>query len=124
MQNIRTERANSEVERALNNILRTKVNDPRLNEFITITFVELSVDFRHCKVGVSIYTGDKKVVMKQLRKSEGFIKRELIKEVKLPYTPELNFILDEGAVHSDKINSILSTLEIPEESEDEDETFD
>lgn len=124
MQSIRTERANSEVERALNNILRNKVNDPRLNEFITITYVELSVDFRHCKVGVSIYTGDKKVVMKQLRKSEGFIKRELVKEVKLPYTPELNFILDEGAVHSDRINSILSTLEIPEESEEDDETID
>jgi ribosome-binding factor A len=123
MQSIRTERANSEVERALNNILRNKVNDPRLNEFITITYVELSVDFRHCKVGVSIYTGDKKVVMKQLRKSEGFIKRELVKEVRLPYTPELNFILDEGAVHSDKINSILSTLDIPEESEDDDETI-
>lgn len=124
MSNIRTERANSEVERALNNILRNKINDPRLNEFITITYVELSVDFRHCKVGVSIYTGDKKVVMKQLRKSEGYIKRELVKEVRLPYTPELNFILDEGAVHSDKINSILSTLEIPEESEEDDETID
>ena len=124
MSSIRTERANSEVERALNNILRNKINDPRLNEFITITYVELSVDFRHCRVGVSVYTGDKKVVLKQLRKSEGFIKRELVKEVKLPYTPELNFILDEGAVHSDKINSILNTLEIPEESEEDDETID
>lgn len=124
MQNIRTERANSEVERALNNILRNKINDPRLNEFITITYVSLSVDFRHCKVGVSIFTGDKKVVMKQLKKSEGFIKRELIKEVRLPYTPELTFILDEGATHSDKINSILNTLEIPEESEEDDETID
>ena len=124
MQNVRTERANSEVERALNNILRTKINDPRLNEFITITFVELSVDFRHCKVGVSVYTGDKNIVINQLRKSEGFIKRELIHEVKLPYTPKLTFILDEGAQHSDNINAILSTLDIPEESEEDDETFD
>ena len=124
MQNVRTERANSEVERALNNILRTKINDPRLNEFITITFVELSVDFRHCKVGVSVYTGDKNIVINLLRKSEGFIKRELIHEVKLPYTPKLTFILDEGAQHSDNINAILSTLDIPEESEEDDETFD
>ncbi len=121
MQSIRTERANSEVEKALANILRNKVNDPRLNEFITITYVNLSVDFRHCKVGVSIYTGDKKVILNQLRKSEGFLKRELMKEVKLPYTPELTFILDEGAQHSDDINAILSKLNIPKESESIDE---
>ena len=122
MQNLRTERANSEVEKALSNILANKVNDPRLNEFITITYVKLSSDFRHCKVGVSVYTGDKKVVMTQLKKSEGFIKRELVKEVKLPYTPELVFILDEGASHSDRINEILSQLDIPEyKEEDEDE---
>lgn len=120
MQNLRIERANSEVERALNNILRNKVNDPRLNEFITITFVNLSVDFRHCKVGVSVYTGDKNVVLKQLRKSEGFIKRELVKDVKLPYTPELTFILDEGAKHSDSINAILETLNIPKDEGEDD----
>ena len=120
MENLRIERANSEVERALNNILRNKVNDPRLNEFITITFVNLSVDFRHCKVGVSVYTGDKNVVLKQLRKSEGFIKRELVKDVKLPYTPELTFILDEGAKHSDSINAILETLNIPKDEGEDD----
>ena len=115
---LRIERANSEVERVLSDILRTKINDPRLNEFITITYANLSADFRHCKVGVSVYTGDKDVVIKQLKKSEGFIKRELVKVVKLPYTPELNFILDEGASHSDKINAILSTLDIPESEDD------
>ena len=121
MQNLRIERANSEVEKALNDILQNKINDPRLNEFITITYVNLSVDFRYCKVGVSVFTGDKNIVLKQLRKSEGYIKRELVKEVKLPYTPELTFILDEGAKHSEEINAILSTLNIPKESEEDNE---
>ena len=39
--------------------------------------------------------------------------------VDLPYTPKLNFILDEGAKHSDDINAILETLNIPKESEDD-----
>ena len=39
--------------------------------------------------------------------------------VKLPYTPELAFVLDEGADHSEKINKILSTLNIPELEEDD-----
>lgn len=119
MQNLRTERAGSEIERAISEILRTKVNDPRLKQFITITSVKVSADFRHCKVFVSIYTGDKKEVLKSLRKSEGFIKRELMSMVKLPYTPELVFVLDEGADHSENINKILSTLNIPEFEEDD-----
>ena len=119
MQNLRTERAGSEIERAISEILRTKVNDPRLKQFITITSVKVSADFRHCKVFVSIYTGDKKEVLKSLRKSEGFIKRELMSMVKLPYTPELAFVLDEGADHSENINKILSTLNIPELEEDD-----
>lgn len=119
MQNLRTERAGSEIERAISEILRTKVNDPRLKQFITITSVKVSADFRHCKVFVSIYTGDKKEVLKSLRKSEGFIKRELMSMVKLPYTPELVFVLDEGADHSENINKILSTLNIPELEEDD-----
>ena len=119
MQNLRTERAGSEIERAISEILRTTVNDPRLKQFITITSVKVSADFRHCKVFVSIYTGDKKEVLKSLRKSEGFIKRELMSMVKLPYTPELVFVLDEGADHSENINKILSTLNIPELEEDD-----
>ena len=123
MQNLRTERAGSEIERAISEILRTKINDPRLKQFITITSVKVSADFRHCKVFVSIYTGDKKEVLKSLKRSEGFIKRELMNMVRLPYTPELAFVLDEGADHSENINKILSTLNIPElEEEESDET--
>ena len=119
MQNLRTERAGSEIERAISEILRTRVNDPRLKQFITITSVKVSADFRHCKVLVSIYTGDKKEVLKSLKKSEGFIKRELMSMVKLPYTPELVFVLDEGADHSENINKILSTLNSPELEEED-----
>ncbi len=122
MSSIRTERANSEVEKALADIIHNRLNDPRLSEFITVTYAHLSVDFRHCKVGISVYTGDKNVVIKQLRKSEGYIKRELVKDVKLPFTPELTFILDEGAKYSDKINEIISTLNIPKEDVDEDDS--
>ena len=120
MQNLRTERAGSEIERAISEILRTRVNDPRLKQFITITSVKVSADFRHCKVFVSIFTGNKKEVLNSLKKSEGFIKRELMTMVKLPYTPELVFVLDEGADHSENINKILSTLNIPEYEEDDD----
>lgn len=124
MQNLRTERAGSDVAKAISEILNTKVNDPRLKEFITITYCKVSPDFRHCKVGVSIYSGDEKVVLNSLKKCSGFIRRELMDMVRLPYSPELTFIVDKGAKHSENINKILETLDIPELEEEDNDDID
>lgn len=120
MENIRQERANTEIAKALSIILREKVNDPRLKDlFITITYVKTSADFRHCKVGFSILNGNKNLVQKNLQKIEGFIKRELIQMVKLPFAPELVFVADMGEENSERINDILKNLNIPkDESQD------
>ena len=120
MANLRQERANSDIIRALSTIIREKLNNPRLkNEFITLTYCNVSADFRHCKVGFSVLSGNKHKVKEILEKSEGFIKRELLNMVKLPFAPELNFIIDVGEDNSERINSILSTLEIPELKEND-----
>lgn len=116
MVSIRQERANSEVLKALSVIVRDKINNLRLkNEIISITYCNVSADFRHCRVGFSVLSGNRNKVLEILKKSEGFIKRELMKVVKLPLTPELDFVIDVGAGNSERINQILSTLDIPEE---------
>lgn len=122
MVSLRQERANSEVIKALSIIVRDKINNPRLkSEIISITYCNVSADFRHCKVGFSVLSGNRNKVLEILKKSEGFIKRELMKMVKLPLTPELDFIIDVGAGNSERINQILSTLDIPEEESEEDD---
>lgn len=118
MENIRQERANSEIAKALDVIFREKINDPRLkNQFITITYVKTSADFRHAKVGFSVLNGNKQETQKLLRKIEGYIKKELLQMVKLPYAPELDFIADLGEENSKRINDILQTLDIPHEED-------
>ena len=123
MENVRQERANAEINKALAVILRDKVNDPRIKRyFITITYVKTSADFHHCKVGFSVLNGNKNEVQKLLQKIEGFIKRELINMVKLPYAPELDFIADHGEDNSLRVNELLKNLDIPEvESDDSEE---
>lgn len=124
MENIRQERANSEIAKALDIIFREKINDPRLkNQFITITYVKTSADFRHAKVGFSVLNGNKQETQKLLRKIEGYIKKELLQMVKLPYAPELDFIADLGEENSKRINDILQTLDIPPEENNNDETI-
>ena len=116
MANIRQERANSEVIKALSYIISNKINNPRLKEeFITLTYCNVSADFRHCKVGFSVLSGNKHKVKEILEKSEGYIKRELLSMVKLPFAPALEFIIDVGEDNSERVNELLSKLEIPEE---------
>lgn len=123
MANVRKERASSEVLKALSYIVQNKINNPRLKgEFITLTYADVSADFRHCKVGFSVLSGNKHKVQEILQKSEGYIKRELLSMVKLPFVPALEFIIDIGEDNSEAVNKILSTLEIPpieEESSDD-----
>lgn len=112
-------RADGEIVRVLSDIISNKMRDPRIaSEIITVTKAKTSSDFRHCKVGVSILSSDenkKKEIIKLLKKSSGFIKRELAYNLDLPYIPELVFELDENLEYSEKINEILETLNITRE---------
>ncbi len=122
MANIRQERANSEILKALSIIVREKINDPRIKkEIITFTYSDISADFRYLKVGFSVLGGDKRKIREILQKSEGFIKRELIGMVKMPYAPSINFVIDIGEDNSERINEILNNLEIPDTRENDDE---
>ena len=79
MANVRKERASAEVLKALSYIIQNKINNPRLKgEFVTLTYANVSADFRHCKVGFSVLSGNKHKVQEILQKSEGYIKKELL----------------------------------------------
>lgn len=112
-------RANAEMVRVLSDIISNKMRDPRIsNEIVTVTKTKTSSDFRHCKVSVSILSDNenkKKEIIKLLKKSSGFIKKELSESLDLPFIPELVFELDENLEYSEKINEILDTLKISKE---------
>ena len=112
-------RADAEMVRVLSDIISNKLRDPRINsEIITVTKTKTSSGFRHCKVSVSILSNDinkKKELIKLLKKSSGYMKRELADSLDLPYIPELVFELDENLEYSEKINEILDSLNISKE---------
>lgn len=114
----RTERANAEIQKALMVILTEKLNDPRLSKFITITNVSVTPDFSYCTVNVSILDKDEKQrndTFDILKGSATYIRKSLCQMVKMPVAPRLRFVLDDGAIHSDRINEILKNLDIPNE---------
>ena len=118
--NTRMERANSEILKCLTEIIRTKMNDPRLNKIVSITEVNVTPDFKYCKAKVSVLNiADIVDTAKILQKSEGFIKRELAKMLDMPAVPKINFVVDKSTINAMRVEEILRSLDIPPQ-EDED----
>lgn len=121
---VRFERANSEIQRCISDIILNKMNDPRISPLLFISEVNVTPDFRYCKVKIALDSEDQSQLaqtIKVLEKSEGFIKRELATMVRMPYMPKLQFVIDKGTMATVRINEILKTLDIPKEEDGEDD---
>ncbi len=117
----RQERANSEIQKCLIEIIQEKMNDPRLNKIISVTEVKVSPDFKYCKVKISVLDiKDIESVASVLQKSEGFIKKELGKMLDMPFMPKLKFEVDKGAISTMRVEEILKNLHIPPAEDDDD----
>lgn len=117
----RVERANSEIQRCLIEIIKNKMNDPRVDKVVSITEVNVTPDFKFCKAKVSVLDlNDVENVTKVLQMSEGFIKRELAKMVDMPQVPKINFVVDKSAISALRVEEILKTLNIPKEEDEDD----
>ena len=118
----RIERANSEIQKCLTDIIKYKMNDPRLDKIVSITEVSVTPDFKYCKAKVSVLDlNDVANVTKVLQRSEGYIKRELAKMIDMPYVPKINFVVDKSALSAIRVEEILRTLNIPAAEEENDD---
>lgn len=118
----RIERANSEIQRCLADVIQNRLNDPRLSKLLYVSEVNVTPDFKYCKVKISqdmATDEEKQVTLAVLKKSEGFIKRELAQMVHMPQMPKLTFEYDKGADASIRINEILRNLNIPKDDGEE-----
>ena len=89
-------------------ILQREMKDPRIG-FVSITDVELSQDLRHAKVFVSIL-GDaeaKTKTMAGLGNARGFVRKELGRRIRLRYTPEVMFRLDDSIERGVRVQRLL-----------------
>lgn len=104
-------RINDEIQKELANLLRT-VKDPRVQDaMISITRVETTPDLRYSKIYVSFLQSEKaKDAMNGLRSAGGYLRRELGKSLKLRYTPELVWELDDSITYGAHMLEIINNL--------------
>ncbi len=119
MSQSRIGRINEEIMRELSDAIRG-LKDPRVQQMLSITAVDTASDLRTAKVYVSVFDKEKSAdVIKGLKSAAGYLRRHIGAALQLRFTPELIFIEDHSIENGARIFDILSTLDIPEEQDDE-----
>ena len=106
-------RINEEIQKELSSCIRN-LKDPRVQDtMISITRVETTPDLRWAKVYVSFLQADRaKDAIKGLKSAGGYLRRELGSALKLRYTPELVWALDDSITYGAKMLKLINSLEV------------
>ena len=105
-------RINEEIQRELSALIPA-VKDPRVSGMISVTAVETTPDLRYAKAYISVLDKENgERVLKGLRSASGWLRRELGSALKLRYTPELVFQLDDSIDKGAHILELLRSVEI------------
>ena len=119
MAKYRRNRINDAVKEEMAQILRD-IKDPRIaGALVSITGANVSGDLKFAKIYFSVLGGDKNEVLKALKGASGFFRSELARRINLRITPELSFEYDASFEYGANISSILKTLDIKDEEEEE-----
>jgi ribosome-binding factor A len=104
----RLRRVGGEIQRALAEILRSELKDPRVG-MITLTGVEVSPDLAHAKVFfTSLADADRKdEAAAGLRRASGFLRSVLGARLRIHNTPELHFVYDESVESGIRLTNLI-----------------
>ena len=115
-------RINEEIQKELASLLRN-LKDPRVQAtMISITHVETTPDLRYSKIYASFLHEDKaEEAMKGLKSASGYLRRELGAALKLRYTPELVWALDDSITYGAKMLKLINSLEVSDNEQPDQE---
>jgi len=116
----RPARVGERIREELSLLLMRKVNDPGLAP-VTVTEVSVTPDLRiaHVNYSALVAKEERPAVAKALRRSSGFLRRELGHLLGLRYAPELQFHYDNSFDRGARIDEILRGLPEGKEGPDE-----
>jgi ribosome-binding factor A len=119
---IKQDRVAERVHGILSELLLREVSDPRL-QGVTVTEVKLDPELMFADVYVNALGDETRrdEVLIGLKSATGFLRREVGKRVRLRNTPELHFHWDQTLERGERLNRIISSLDIPPEQDNDEE---
>lgn len=116
MSSIKQDRVAERIRMILSELLLREVSDPRL-QHITVTDVKVDAELAYANVYINALGDESRQeeVMTALKRAKGFLRREVAQRVRLRSAPDLIFHWDETLERADRINRLLSSLDIPPE---------
>ena len=109
---VKNTRINGELQRALAEIIRGGIKDPRIAPMTSVVAVEVAPDLKTCKAWISVL-GDGKAqsdTLEGLRSAEGYIRNQLAKTVNLRNTPQLTFIMDQSIAYGVNMSKLIDEV--------------
>ena len=104
----RSDRVSEQILRELAELIRLELKDPRVR-LVTLTAVEISPDYAHAKVFYTTLAGkdERAEIDRGLKRSAGFLRREIGRRVRIHQTPELHFIYDESIERGIRLSKLI-----------------
>lgn len=107
----RSRRIGDQIQRALSELIRREVKDPRLG-MVTLTEVRVSKDLAYATVFYSVLNGDVALTQEILEHAADYLRGPLGRSLGLRHSPELRFkrdeLIEQGARMSQLINTAVA----------------
>jgi len=100
------------IKKEVSDILLNDIKDPRIG-FVTITLVDVTADLRYARVFASVMGSpeQQKAAEDALKRATGYIRSELGKRIRLRYTPEISFKLDDSIERGTRVIRLMKEVE-------------
>ena len=105
-------RTTSKASAAFASVSYTHLKDPRIHPMTSVMAVEVAPDLKTCKAFISVLGNKeaKDATIQGLNKAEGYIRRQLAKNLNLRNTPEIRFILDESIEYGVNMSKLIDDV--------------
>ncbi len=126
----RSDRMGDEIKRILAELIQRRLKDPRINESVSVTGVNLSRDLSTAQVYYSVY-GDQDAcegAARAFEKAGGFLRKELATRLRSRKVPRLIFLEDKSIREGEAIDDLIRRVREEDEAaaakrmEEKDET--
>ena len=102
----RASRVAHQIQRALSELIRREVRDPRLG-MVTLTEVQVSKDLSYAKVFYSVLGAEKSLAQEILNDAAGMLRGAVGRALGLRHSPELRFVNDELIESGAKLSALI-----------------